>query len=348
MGFFDPEPKRRKKDFYDMERELDEFLKGLDKSKLLLVTGLRRYGKTSLILTGLNIKGLDYVLLDCRLLPSGMLSMNDLLFLLEEELSKKNWARRLLRSVEGISIGDFGIRFRERKHRVLVDVIDRLEGRTIVIDEAQELRRSTYRFDSLLAYIYDHVNTKVVVSGSQVGLLYRFLKTEDPEAPLFGRPYIEVKLGKLPDERAREFLIRGFEQEGFRIKDEMIDEAVNSFDGVIGWLAYFGYSVVRRGESLSSIKEKASKLALSELEHALKVYEVAKERYKEILRVVATYDGMRWSRVKRGVEARLGRIPNNTFSAMLKNLTDLGFLEKKDDKYKISDPILRIGIERFL
>jgi AAA+ ATPase superfamily predicted ATPase len=88
LGYFNPEPKRRREDLFNMESELSTLDSGLKRGKLVVVSGLRRYGKTSLILTYLNEKRLDYVYLDCRLLPSGMISLNSFLNLLEEELSR--------------------------------------------------------------------------------------------------------------------------------------------------------------------------------------------------------------------------------------------------------------------
>ena len=55
----------------------------------------------------------------------------------------------------------------------------------MVIDEAQYLRNSNYPFDSVLAYAYDHLNLKLIISGSEVGLLYRFLKFDDSEFPVW-------------------------------------------------------------------------------------------------------------------------------------------------------------------
>lgn len=82
--------------------------------RLVVVLGLRRFGKTPLILTGLNEAGLDYVSLDCRLLPPGMLSMGSFLSLLESGLNRRSWAKKLLRKIEGVSVGEFGVRFKER------------------------------------------------------------------------------------------------------------------------------------------------------------------------------------------------------------------------------------------
>ena len=59
MGYFDPEPKRRKEDFFDMEDVVGEFRRGLEVSRFIVVLGLRRYGKTSLILTTLNDMNVD-------------------------------------------------------------------------------------------------------------------------------------------------------------------------------------------------------------------------------------------------------------------------------------------------
>jgi len=63
-------------DLFDIGTELRELSDGLKRRKLVIVTDLRRYGKTSLILTYLNEEKLDNIFLDCRLLPSGMISMS--------------------------------------------------------------------------------------------------------------------------------------------------------------------------------------------------------------------------------------------------------------------------------
>jgi hypothetical protein len=55
LVYFTLEPKRKKEDFYDVEEELDALVDSLNKFRLIVVKGLRRRGKTSLILTGLNV-----------------------------------------------------------------------------------------------------------------------------------------------------------------------------------------------------------------------------------------------------------------------------------------------------
>lgn len=348
MPYFSPEPKSNIEDFFNMEEELQLFLEALKYGRFIVVSGLRRYGKTSLILTGLSKARQAYIFIDCRLLPQGKISINSFMELLEEELSRRSWARGVLRGVEGISIGSFGVRFRERSKGCLLSLLENLDGRVLVLDEAQELRRMGHRLDSILAYVYDHQKLKVVVSGSQVGLLHRFLRLHEPDAPLFGRPYIEVRLRKLEMEKAREFLMKGFEQEGVKMPQEVIEEALKRFDGIIGWLTYFGYASTRTREPIEGIFERASRLAAEEVSNALKIYGVAEPRYKEALKVVSNLGNARWIEIKRGIESRLGRIPNNTLSTIIGNLVDQGLIEKIDETYRPCDPIVRKGILKFL
>ncbi len=89
MPYFDPEPKKRREGFYDMEEELEGFVKAVERDKLIVVKGLRRYGETSLILTGLNSVGARYVLIDCRLLPEGFITIKDFASLIKAELSRR-------------------------------------------------------------------------------------------------------------------------------------------------------------------------------------------------------------------------------------------------------------------
>jgi AAA+ ATPase superfamily predicted ATPase len=348
MGYFSPEPKRRKADFFNMEEEWNLLERSLEKDKLTVVTGLRRYGKTSLILTYLNETRRNYVFVDCRAMQGKMLSLRSFMEILEEELSRLSWARDLLSNIEEVRVGAFGVRIRDKRESTLLRVLRSLEGSILVLDEAQELRRSSYRFDSLLAYIYDNLDIKIIVSGSMIGLLYRFLRVDDPEAPLYGRAYSEVRLKPLPKEKAREFLVRGFEQENLRVKEEIIEDAVEKFDGIIGWLTYFGHSFSTGRETSEEILKKASKLAVSELSKALEVYGIGRKRYEAVLKTVATLKRASWVEIKRGIEAKLGGIPDPTLANILKNLVDSGFLVKEDEGYRIADPILEYGVLAYL
>lgn len=174
------------------------------------------------------------------------------------------------------------------------------------------------------------------------------MRVDNPEAPLFGRPCLEIKLKRLNAQKSKTFLERGFEEEGLKVPSEVIKEAVKRFDGNIGWLTYFGYSYTRGNETIDRIFEKALKLSVNEVKHALNVYGLGRRRYVEVLKIVASGTSFNWSEIKRGIEAKLGKIPNNTLSNIIHNLVNQGFLEKTGGEYTIPDPILRNGIIKYL
>lgn len=45
--------------------------------------------------------------------------------------------------------------------------------------------------------------------------------------------------------------------------------------------------------------------------------------------------------IKRGVEVTLGKIDDKVFSNALESLVNSGFVEKRDNEYIITDPVLR-------
>jgi predicted AAA+ superfamily ATPase len=90
LGYFNPEPKTKKEEFFDMEEEVDRLSKGLKHGKLVVVSGLRRYGKTSLILTYLNEEKYDYIYIDCRLLPPGMITLGFYIKTIQRRIGKED------------------------------------------------------------------------------------------------------------------------------------------------------------------------------------------------------------------------------------------------------------------
>lgn len=104
---------------------------------------------------------------------------------------------------------------------------------------------------------------------------------------LKGEKLPEVRLKPLPKEKAREFLVRGFEQENLLVNEELIEDAIEKFDEIIGWPTYFGHSFSTGRKSLEEILKKASKLAVSELSKALEVYGIGRKRYEAVLKTIA-------------------------------------------------------------
>lgn len=345
--FFDVEPKRRLEDFYDAEEELEAYVDALRTERLVVVKGLRRYGKTSLVLTGLStLKDERHIFVDCRLLPANP-TLQDFVALVEQEADRKSWVRRLLRRVEHVEIGGaFRVRLRGGAQETLARVFEALGHTIVVFDEAQRLRYLKTDMAGLLAYLYDHTKLRIVVTGSEVGVLERFLGVGDPHAPLYGRPQATITLRPLPREKAVEFLTVGFEQAGKRVERDLVEKAADTFGGVIGWLTYFGHENVRRGATAEAVLEEASKLALSELEAFLDTRGAAKRRYLEALRTMATLGEASWSNIKARMDALLGGVPERRLADILKNLVEHGFAAKTDGEYRVADPILQHALKK--
>ncbi|WP_054854408.1 ATP-binding protein [Vulcanisaeta distributa] len=357
---FSIEPKSRREDLYNFNHELEMLVKFLRGSRLTLVTGLRRTGKTSLMRVALNEAGVDYIYLDVRfsaytsyrdVLDLFVKALNDLL---RRESSIMNKVINALKGIEGLKISlnppEIAVKFRGKSRVSITDLLIRLndigEPVIIAIDEAQELRKVNWlRFDRLFAYVFDNLtNIGLVLSGSQVGLLYSFLGLHDPKAPLFGRAYMEVRTRRLSPDESFDFLERGFNQLGINCPKDVLERAVEAFDGIIGWLTYFGYTYAMRGSAdFDEIMKDAVQLALSELRNL--VTSLRSNRYSVILRALAR-EPMPWRLIKRRLEDYEGREINAaTVSELLGNLVSLGIIEKADDYYKISDPVYRLAAE---
>ncbi len=367
MVYFDERPKERVEDLYDRERELGLLIESIRGGKpLVLLLGLRRTGKTSLLKVALNVLGVPSIVIDCRVFEDRpAVGSYEFIKVLESEVQRV--VRRFrgllefLRGVEGVSVAGVQVRFRwGREGRVSLSEVLRVlnewgESRglnvVVALDEAQELMKLRgINILSVIAHTYDYLRrVTFILTGSKIGLLYRFLRVDDPKSPLYGRAWVEVLLRNLSRDEALDFLIKGFEQVGITPKQEVLEYAVSKLNGVIGWLTYFGSLSLRYGLSMETVEltlERASKLALSELMNFLKLREVARQRYINIL-YITSLTPTTWSEIKRFIELKEGReVSPSNITLLIKNLIDAGFLIKKKGKYYIPDPILAHAIRK--
>lgn len=349
--------KERREDFFNFEREMEALVRELKRpeTRMIVIRGVRRTGKSSLLRVGLADSGLPWLLLDAR--AFGPFAPDHIYDLLSDSLSRLaeryRTLKKVLGKVRGISISGIKVEFASRERPVLVNALEKLSewgkstGKKVVLalDEAQDFRFLP-RFDGLLAHVYDYLDgIKLVLAGSEVGVLDQFLGRKKPRASLFGRPYFEIKMERLPRERAEEFLRAGFEQAGRKVGEEELSEAVGTFDGIVGWLTSYGYHALRagHGEAMARTLQEGAAVVRGELESFLAQRSPARARYLFILGMLAS--PVSWSEVKRGLTARLGRvISDKQLSRYLAELVDYGFAVKLDDKYALADPMIKVAI----
>jgi AAA+ ATPase superfamily predicted ATPase len=164
------------------------------------------------------------------------------------------------------------------------------------------------------------------------------------KAALFGRLREEVLLNPLSRDAAKEFLRRGFEQEGQRVKEEEISDAVEQLDGLVGWLTYYGYlrKSLEHGEALMRIKKDAKTLLSKELADFLDRKKGEKRRYILLLKALSLRH-MGWQELLQFLQVEeKKRISKSRLKAYLDALMNHGFVVKKEERYRLADPLLAL------
>lgn len=336
---FDPRPKTYRSELFGRDRELELLHANID-TPITIISGIRRIGKTSLLSVFLNEVSVPSVLIDLRDLHINY-GLRDFYNLLSKAFSSRfDKLYDVLKSISGISIRgvEVEIKWRGRGSVTLSSLFDALNRRRIIVafDEAQKLRgpRSQEFLDALAhAYDYDR-NVTFILTGSEAGLLYGFLGIDKLGSPLYGRYCFNLKLERFDKDTSREFLKAGFKELGIDVKMEELEKAVEEFDGIPGWLTFFGNEYVRGNRDMARIKELAIGIALGELQNIVRE---RGKRYALVLKGIA--EGVTtWSSLKRYVEEKEGSVVSSSILYnILKNLEDMSIIYN----YQFLDPIYR-------
>ncbi|HJW98432.1 MAG TPA: ATP-binding protein [Candidatus Bathyarchaeia archaeon] len=358
--YFDPRPKTKKEDLFNRETELKQFEEVLPYASIIVVTGLRRTGKTSFVDVALSKTDHPYIFLDMRDLPLGP-SRAEIVRKIESAFGKMDtkWHSSILdtlKHVKGVNIAGASMTFEWSKQGIdLTELFDKIDTWAkkqkkhflLAIDEVQ-LIRGDKNIPRLFARIADvNRNITIILTGSEVGLLYDFLGFETPESPLYGRHYVEIRMRNFKPEEAKTFLTAGFKQIKLSCTDEIIDYAIQKLDGVIGWLTLFGArsrdTKKCDKQTVDDVVDEGGRLSRSE---ALKIVKYS-VRYGIILNYLAKTGKGNWTKIKTALEIDEKRsLPSSSFTELLNRLTKTGLLEKEDNEYRIADPLLAHGIMR--
>ncbi|AWR96228.1 AAA family ATPase [Acidianus sulfidivorans JP7] len=339
---FDERPKTKREDLFDRKEELNELEKNIDKP-LILLTGIRRIGKTSLLQVFLHENNSPFILIDCRKLKENY-GWKDLYDLLSRGMNSR--VIEFLKGIKGIRImnNEIEISWKGKNFVSLSDLFDYLNKKRLIIafDEAQRLRGPLSKeIKDAFAHAYDYDNNLTfILTGSEVGLLYDFIGIEDSSSPLYGRLYHEIKVERFSKDVSFNFLRKGFEEYSMKVKDEVIEEIVSFFDGIPGWLAISGNLYVNF-KDIEKIKEIAVNIALNELKNLIrnkiKISKVVGRRYLYTLKCIAEENNS-WSKLERCLSDKEGStISSSVLSNILKQLEYMSLI--KD--YSFLDPIYK-------
>lgn len=360
-------PKTERGELFDREPELRALERAVKLGEsFIVVKGVRRVGKSSILYTALNELRLPNLVIDVRDLyaESGIITREIFLSALERELNRLlgRWGtlRKLLKKIKGISLIDnmvkLDMKAEEPDLSELLDCLNRwaLKNKTrliIAFDEAQYLRFSTIRFRELIASSLDRRRRLTfILTGSEVGLLDRFIGAYDPDSPLYGRFRREILVERFTKELSLKYLRAGFKEQGVKVPREILEEVVEALDGIVGWLSLFGYwYVVERPRDLTEVKgvvekfrEEASEIVRGELSRILE----DSPRYILILKAIAE-GNRRWSEIYRYLQARGVRTTNKRFTELLKRLVDYNYIKKEGNRYVFQDPVTEYAVKRW-
>jgi len=341
---FSEKPKTRLEDFFDRRDELKQFSSLVERSPVV-VKGIRRIGKSSLIKVGLSLLEQPYIYLDLRgVAINKKISIRTIFELLSaSETSSKSsrFVQTVKDAVREMSIASvFTIRLAQERTNLLLELFRKLDKAAkahahklvIVFDEAQTLRFATLDMRELLANVYDNMeNITLVFAGSQIGVLKEFIGVEDPYSPFYGRYMAEVELKPFSRELSLEFLKQGFTELSLKPDERFLEKAVDELDGIVGWLTFFGLKVAERRRFSEKTIEEVLDIAAT-LER--KEIEALPKSQKLVLSALSRLDNPRWSDIKRMSDSFAGRKLNDTeVNRALKSLIRYSFIEKKGESY---------------
>lgn len=361
---FDPNPKTRRRDLFDRERELEELEKSLEsKIKLTVLLGIRRIGKTSLLNVAVKELGKPCIKIDAGIFKIEGYTMYTLYRVLANGLSRLmgRWRglREFLSRVKGLRVAGLEVEMSlDEEKPSLIEILGRLdewasknkEDVLIAIDEAQNMRflKGGYGrldFGELIRYSMENFdNIRFLVTGSEVGVVMDFLGLENPSSPLYGRPSNIITLRRFSEDFSRNFLKEGFKEIGLHPEDRFIDKVVDTLDGVVGWLTLLGYRCYQLRRVDETLLREFVNYAEKLVEGELKKLEALSPRYIEVLKAVAN-GYTTWSDIKRWIEQREKRLlPSSIVSRVVIKLVKLGYLDKRytpRPEYMIPDPVIR-------
>ncbi len=360
--YFDPRPKTRKEDLYNREKELGAIEKALSKkAPLIVITGVRRLGKTSLMLVTLGNK--PKIIVDLRgvsprsregLYRRIEAAINDFL---TKNKSVFESIKDKLKTVSGIQVLGSGISLSwAKKTTDLAHLFRILEEHNVVLafDEVQSLRGPIgSEFTELIAHLYDYAELSTILTGSEVGLLYDFIGFENPKSPLYGRYFERIELDRFNKHQSIDFLKRGFRQYEIEVEDDVLEYAWEKLDGIVGWLVYFGIEGTKKQptpELVDEVLNNAGLLAVEEFKNFLSRHVPAEKRHFLAMKAIANGENT-WTRIKRFVESTEKRtISDSVIDRLIKNLTDASFIRKMEEGrniyYEVADPVVKYAISR--
>lgn len=377
--YFSPRPKEKKADLFGRDHQLtklESYIK--NRRPLIIVRGLRRTGKTSLVKTSLNENApKNHILIDLRGLGSKgsvsteqvynrtIISINNFLSKNESKIDK---IKQYLKRINGINMMGNGISLSDKNPNLqdLASIFEKLDewvtgekefpSLVLAIDEAQIFNDlSDSDMASILASVYDNCkNIVIILSGSQIGLLDKFVGKMESNSGARKRSHALrgfhkdiVELPHLKPSQSKKYLEDGFQQLSWYTKgadsDKIISKVQENFDGIIGWLNNFGVLCESNGTISESFISDVQTEGLLTVQEEFDNFETRGNdaiHFKKFMEALAI-KSLNLNEIEDIFKKETKKVPITKLKTMGDDLIDQGFVgfDSNTDKYSIPDPL---------
>ena len=226
----------------------------------------------------------------------------------------------------------------------------------LYLDEAQYLRnygnRGGRNLLEAFAWIYDHLShVRIVLTGSEVGLLHDFIALQDYDMPLFGRMVKEVRVEPFTPPQSVDFLEKGFVEMRVPV-DFDLQDVVNRIDGIPVYLVQFGRRYAEHRDVEHAVDEVYSVL-FGMVERDLRELAKRSDRYVQALRYIADGAGS-WTMIRKLFRGDGDDVGNSALSNCLTVLEKMTWIRRttrpngRGHDFRIVDPVLAEALKRHL
>jgi len=356
---------------FDREEEIKTLENMIKRKQPTAVIGVRRIGKTSVILKTLKTINIPKVYITAEDFVEGksfdlksFLSYFSSLLITEvlnyvgpkrniPQVAKYKGKEVIDRLKEligyvklsfNINLGEIEV-FLEKGNESIPEVLDLPQKLSeefkvdlvIAIDEFQYLRLASQNFPGLFNVLRSkwqfHKNVSYVVSGSSVGLLeHMFSNKKEPFYQFFFPVYIKA----FDEKTSKLFLSQGFKAEGKEFEEEAISYAVKELDGIPAWLNYFGLKSISCEKvtlrcSINTINEMYEDPIIKSA--VLQEYNKLGKNARAVLKFIAERGG---KSSLRGLQ-----LSRSSLNEGVKSLINEGYIRREErGVYSIVDPLI--------
>ena len=320
---FDTRPKRERSLLYGREDDLKEIEQIIDGGFWAVLIGPRRIGKTSLATVLTQSRGGIYMDV------SSVLTVKELGLRLIDEIA----GGRL--KMEGeVDLKVFRLTMKREPILTFEKIIRKLGDRLIALDEVQRL--NDRMLPRILSTLYNETTIRLLFTGSATGLI----KTIAESAEIRGKPIEEKEIRPFSRDTSVAFLEAGFRRGKISYEPGQLEEAVDRFGGIPGWLTYYGAKRCSGKSHLEAMNE-VTKLAKKTATEESKNFGALQRAI--VLSLARFSGGAAWNEIKVLASSKYEQISkSSTFSESLKSLQNLRIIEKRAEKYYLVDPAYKL------